>query len=150
MPDLSEIDTTASTTSTIASTTSTIASTTSTIAQVNEEKESILKTKTFFDLNIRSKHAPASIFDDFGNMKDRSSSFPANQIASASEKSSNSTRDENVENWLESLRIVNGDNVERGAIPWQIALRLRRSGGPSDSSICGGSIIRKLFININF
>ena len=137
MPDLSEVD-------------AIISASTSAVTQANEEKESILQTKTFFDLNIRSKHAPASIFDDYGNIKDRTSSFPANQIASASEKSSNSTLDENVENWLESLRIVNGDNVERGAIPWQIGLRLRRSGGPSDSSICGGSIIRKVFINFNF
>ena len=141
MPDLSEVD------AIISASTS---ASTSAVTQANEEKESILQTKTFFDLNIRSKHAPASIFDDFGNIKDRSSSFPANKIGSASEKSLNSTLEENVENWLESLRIVNGDNVERGAIPWQIGLRLRRSGGPSDSSICGGSIIRKLFININF
>ena len=141
MPDLSEVDT-------IISASTSHSSTSAFYDYV--DYESILQTKTFFDLNIRSKHAPASIFDDFGNMKDRSSSFPANQIASASEKSSNSTRDENVENWLESLRIVNGDNVERGAIPWQIALRLRRFGGPSDSSICGGSIIRKVFINFNF
>ena len=42
-------------------------------------------------------------------------------------------------------RIVNGDNVEKGAIPWQIGLRLRQSGGASDKSICGGSIIRKVF-----
>ena len=141
MPDLSEVNTIIS------------ASTSVFYDYDYVDYESILQTKTFFDLNIRSKHAPASIFDDFGNIKDRSSSFPANQFLrqfSASEKSSNSTLDENVENWLESLRIVNGDNVERGAIPWQIGLRLRRSGGPSDSSICGGSIIRKVFINFNF
>ena len=141
MPDLSEVNTIIS------------ASTSVFYDYDYVDYESILQTKTFFDLNIRSKHAPASIFDDYGNIKDRSSSFPANQFLrqfSASEKSSNSTLDENVENWLESLRIVNGDNVERGAIPWQIGLRLRRSGGPSDSSICGGSIIRKVFINFNF
>ena len=110
-----------------------------------EENKTMQGTRTFFDLNIRSKHAPASIFDDFGNIKDRSRSFPANQITSASEKYANSTMEENVENWLESLRIVNGDNVEKGAIPWQIGLRLRQYGGPSDKSICGGSIIRKVF-----
>ena len=102
-------------------------------------------TRTFFDLNIRSKHAPASIFDDFGDIKDRSRSFPANQIASESENYANSTMEEKVENWLESLRIINGDNVEKGSIPWQIGLRLRQSGGASDKSICGGSIIRKVF-----
>ena len=110
-----------------------------------EENKTMQGTRTFFDLNIRSKHAPASIFDDFGNIKDRSRSFPANQIASTSEKYANSTMEEKIENWLESLRIVNGDNVEKGAIPWQIGLRLRQFGEPSDKSICGGSIIRNVF-----
>ena len=110
-----------------------------------EGNKTMQGTRTFFDLNIRSKHAPASIFDDSGNIKDRSRSFPANQIASASEKYANSTMEEKVENWLESLRIVNGDNVEKGAIPWQIGLRLRQFGGASDQSICGGSIIRNVF-----
>ena len=114
-------------------------------SQEVDENQSTEQTSTFFDLNIRKKHAPASIFDDFGNIKGRSRSFPANQVASLSEKSGNTTLEEEVENWLDSLRIVNGDNVEKGAIPWQIGLRLRQSGGVSDKSICGGSIIRKVF-----
>ena len=117
------------------------------IISENDEivNESFDQTRTFFDLNIRSKHAPASIFDDFGNIKDRSRSFTANQIAS--EKSFNSTTEnDDIENWLENLRIVNGDNVERGAIPWQIGLRLIQRGRISENSICGGSIIRIVFI----
>ena len=116
-----------------------------TLSQEVVQNQSTKQTRTFFDLNIREKHAPASIFDEFGNIKGRSRSFPANQVASVSEKSGNATLEEEVENWLDSLRIVNGDNVEKGAIPWQIGLRLRQSGGISDKSICGGSIIRKVF-----
>ena len=115
-------------------------------SQEVDENQSTEQTRTFFDLNIRKKHAPASIFDDFGNIKGRSRLFPANQVASLSGKSDNTTLEEEVENWLDSLRIVNGDNVEKGAIPWQIGLRLRQSEGPSDKSICGGSIIRKVFL----
>ena len=114
-------------------------------SQEVDQNQLMKQTRTFFDLNLRSKHVPASIFDDFGNIKGRSRSFPANQVASVSGKSGNTTLEEEVENWLESLRIVNGDNVEKGAIPWQIGLRLRQSGGISDKSICGGSIIRKVF-----